>query len=421
MLASIALWAVAAALPHAALPPETAAEQSIYQRIERLRNAAQKMRLDGQDADWKDFFATADAKGDAGVDAHRDLIAAAIAPTETDLWVMLRTAGTPSQERYSYYLFLNLYGDRNNNVKIELVSPDEPLVGYAIDDGRQGPKVTLHRARAIIRRVVELRLPYSELANVVSDAKAKLLTGKEARPWVRVECQTWDGREQRVVDYGPCVASFRLAPTPYPLDEGLPERQQQAIAIDLPTRGTWYVVQGSHSSFSHKDIWACDLTRIDSSGYFARVPESTKVEDYWAYNEPVYAPVAGRVLRARGDVDDSPPRGEFRPGAAANQVSLGASGYSVDLVHFKRDGVDVKLGEAVAAGQRVGFVGNSGASDVPHVHVAVWDRWRTTPLAFRNVRVGLNDASDDPWVRTLPAWEPRKGYFIAPQKAAKEK
>ena len=40
------------------------------------------------------------------------------------------------------------------------------------------------------------------------------------------------------------------------------------------------------------------------------------------------------------------------------------------------------------------------------------------PLAFRDVRVGLNDATDDPWVRTLPAWEPRKGYFVCAAKAS---
>ena len=295
--------------------------------------------------------------------------------------------------------------------------------------------------------MVEFRLPYAELANVVPEEKAKLLTGKAARPWVRIECQTWDGRERRVVDYGPCVASFRLSRrlsvggnsvadsigngvasykqngqrigngvASYKLDEDLPERPQPPVAIDLPTRGTWYVMQGAHGSFSHKDTWACDLTRVDNTGNPARPPDSPKVEDYLAYNEPVYAPMVGRVLRVRSDVDDSAPHGDLRPGVAVNQVFLGGTDYSVDLCHFKRDGVLVQRGEAVEAGQRVGFVGNSGVSDVPHVHVAVWNRWRTVPLAFRHVRVGLNDAPDDPWARDLDAWEPRKGYFVAPRK-----
>jgi len=43
---------------------------------------------------------------------------------------------------------------------------------------------------------------------------------------------------------------------------------------------------------------------------------------------------------------------------------------------------------------------------------AGWPRRETVPVAFTNVRVGLNPVAEDPWSRDLQSWEPRYGFFV---------
>jgi len=138
--------------------------------------------------------------------------------------------------------------------------------------------------------------------------------------------------------------------------------------------------------------------------------------DYYGWGWPVFAPIDGRVLRARSDAEDVPPRGTLSTTAAANEVYISLEpAMALDLLHFQKGSVTLKAGDPVTAGQQVGRVGNSGRSDVPHLHVALWTGTllsKTAPLAFSNVRVGLNPVKDDPWARELPSWEPRRGYFV---------
>lgn len=53
--------------------------------------------------------------------------------------------------------------------------------------------------------------------------------------------------------------------------------------------------------------------------------------------------------------------------------------------HFSR--VDVKVGDYVKLGQKIGLSGNSGFSTGPHVHL----EWRPTPLAYSNGFFGAVD------------------------------
>ena len=96
----VAILCTVVALPAAEPDPDAA----IYQKIERLRQAAANLRLDGNDRDWAEFPQFADPRNDAGADSRRDILAVALAPTETDLWVMIRTAGPPAGDPWSFYV-----------------------------------------------------------------------------------------------------------------------------------------------------------------------------------------------------------------------------------------------------------------------------------------------------------------------------
>jgi murein DD-endopeptidase MepM/ murein hydrolase activator NlpD len=330
---------------------------------------------------------------------------------------MLRTAGPPSPDPWAFYVSVEMFGERGANFRIELKSPqDGPTLRLLDETGKIGEPVPLPHAEAAIRRVVEMRIPYRDIAAALPPEEAKLISGKQARPWVRVETQTWDARRQKIVDYGPSVASFRLVETPYALDPPLPERPSPPLKIPLPLQGKWLILQGAFSSLSHRNVWAYDLVPLDAMGHFSTPVEGKQNADYYAWGRPVFAPIDGRVLRARSDAEDVPPRGTLPATAAANEVYISLEpGKALDLLHFQKGSVTLKAGDRVTAGQQVGRVGNSGRSDVPHLHVALWTGRllsTTAPLAFANVRVGLNPAKDDPWARELPSWEPRREYFV---------
>jgi murein DD-endopeptidase MepM/ murein hydrolase activator NlpD len=112
--------------------------------------------------------------------------------------------------------------------------------------------------------------------------------------------------------------------------------------------------------------------------------------------EPVYAPIAGKVL-----VDGIP---SWSGGAVTIRIDDGA-GLRVDLFHSATEIVHV--GQVVAAGERVGTVGSTGNSTACHIHLGVkvrlasglWvlrDPW---PRLAQN-NVALNGAGIN--VRTAP-------------------
>lgn len=401
-------------------PEATSQDRSnaaVYRRIEEIRRATFRMRVDGSNRDWRAVPRMTDPRGDAGGDSSRDIVAVAIAPTEDALWVMFRTAGKPSGDSWVFSFDVDMMGGNGDDFRIELESLQRGLVLRLFDkDWKPGERIPLRQAEAVVRHVVEMRIPYRDIAAAIPPDKGRLLSGEKARPWVRIRCLTWNADRQREVDQGPMVASFRLIETPYPLDMPLPPRPREPFALKLPVDGQWLISQGPYGAISHRNQWAYDLLRVDRNGYQSAPKHSNKNADHHAWGQPVFAPIGGRVVYLRSGIEDLPAGKRPAGNLACNQVSIDAGqGIGLNLLHFREDSVLLRPGERVTAGQRVGLVGNSGYSLAPHLHVALgqpYFRGRTIPLAFANVRVGLNAVPDDPWTRDLATWEPRFGYLV---------
>jgi murein DD-endopeptidase MepM/ murein hydrolase activator NlpD len=93
-----------------------------------------------------------------------------------------------------------------------------------------------------------------------------------------------------------------------------------------------------------------------------RMPEGT----------PVLAAREGVVALVRDGFERGGPRKALRD--QANRVDvLHEDGTFSEYVHLRK-GVEVKVGERVEAGARLGRSGNSGYSSAPHLHFAVWKR-----------------------------------------------
>lgn len=425
-LTVIAVMAAAGSigLSQDANPPtaQTSDIKAVFQRIDQARQAAEKIRVDGRARDWQGIPEMADPAGDGGEDTSRDLVAAAIAPLQNGLLVMLRTAEKPSTVRFSFYLVFDLVGQDGDDFLLELQPAREaPSLRLYDEHFKSGERVPLQDAKVAIGEVVEAWIPYEELATVLPEEDAGALNGASARPWVRMRCQTWDGRNSRVVDVGPSVASYRLLKTPCRLEQPLSRPAsvgppRQIVRVGLPVAGQWFVSQEPFGGYSHQHVWACDLLVMDRNGMQSVPQESRENADYHAWGRQVFAPISGLVRRARNQFEDGPPQVGSNSGTPANDVYIDSGhGVGVSLVHLQKDSVRVKVGQQVRRSTPIGLVGNSGQSLAPHLHIAVYQSGsasRTLPLALANVRVGLNPVADDPWARDLTAWEPRWGFFV---------
>ncbi|NUU64373.1 M23 family metallopeptidase [Paenibacillus sp. JW14] len=98
---------------------------------------------------------------------------------------------------------------------------------------------------------------------------------------------------------------------------------------------------------------------------------SPVLEDYGIWNVEVISPVSGVVVAAFDDEDDIMPNTEDFISTEGNHVyiKIEETGTYLLLNHLKKDSVTVKVGEHVNPGDLIGFVGNSGSTSEPHLHI----------------------------------------------------
>jgi uncharacterized delta-60 repeat protein len=94
-----------------------------------------------------------------------------------------------------------------------------------------------------------------------------------------------------------------------------------------------------------------------------------------AWGEPVYAAAAGTVIRAANDKWDNFPSGDktFGTGGGNSVILDHGNGEVSFYAHMQKGSVLVSSGQVVAAGQKLGLVGNSGSSSGPHLHFGLVD------------------------------------------------
>lgn len=136
---------------------------------------------------------------------------------------------------------------------------------------------------------------------------------------------------------------------------GDPAARPQDVAYALPFISTRFqVTQAPQGRYSHSDAENRDA--ID----FA-LPEGT----------PVVAARRGKVMQVRGNFTENgtdPQRDRDR----ANFIRiLHEDGSMAVYAHLKANGVLVRSGQQVEAGQRIGLSGNTGFSTAPHLHFVV--------------------------------------------------
>jgi len=148
---------------------------------------------------------------------------------------------------------------------------------------------------------------------------------------------------------------------------------ENGITLTLPFYGSWSIWQGFDGKWTHQGIWryAYDFVITDPSGksYSA---EGTRLEDYYAFQQPVLSPVRGRVIRVVSHFIDNPIGAVDTINNWGNMIIIqDERGYFIELSHFAKDSIVVFEGSWVEPGTHLGLCGNSGYSPQPHIHIQV--------------------------------------------------
>jgi len=168
--------------------------------------------------------------------------------------------------------------------------------------------------------------------------------------------------------------------------------------FSFPLHGVWF--NGSGASFHTHHRWTpmeefgFDLLRVDANGS-THEGDGSRFSDYFAYGEPVFAAADGRVAYVVADQGEDPAamqqpgetieayferlqQDQFRriakgaPGVGGNQVIIDhGNGEFSFYGHLQTESVQVKVGDPVERGVRIGAVGSSGNSTEPHLHFHV--------------------------------------------------
>lgn len=146
--------------------------------------------------------------------------------------------------------------------------------------------------------------------------------------------------------------------------------RQKTAPLRLPVRGRWRVSpdRTRHHQKKGYAVYALDLNEVDAEGKIAR-GSGRKLEDYYAFGAAFYAVAAGKVTEVRDGFPDNAVGKIGGRGGKHNGVSIDhGNGEHSWYIHAKNGSIVVKEGDLVEAGQKLGEVGNSGGSALPHLH-----------------------------------------------------
>ena len=135
---------------------------------------------------------------------------------------------------------------------------------------------------------------------------------------------------------------------------GAYDAQHNHANYNLPfaANKSYRISQGYNGSFSHMGIFKYSLDFIMPVG------------------EAIHAARGGIVIGAKQSSNEGGPTENFKD--KANYVTiLHNDGTIAEYLHLQQDGVSVSIGQQVAAGEAIGFSGNTGWSTAPHLHFHV--------------------------------------------------
>lgn len=172
--------------------------------------------------------------------------------------------------------------------------------------------------------------------------------------------------------------------------EVMVRKDVQPVVIGSPFRGPGWVAMETTSPFTHHfsaqitydevirvpQRFAQDWIYLDPGTRQVASGNASLAKNYYGFGKEIFAVANGTVADALDGIPDietiySAPPATFAT-AAGNYVilDLGGGKYAC-YAHMVQGSVRVKMGDAVHEGDLLGLMGNSGNSDLPHLHFQV--------------------------------------------------
>ena len=182
---------------------------------------------------------------------------------------------------------------------------------------------------------------------------------------------------------------------------------EDAVVIDLPFEGVWFVASGGRSPLvnGHYPLrvqrHALDLFQVvDGKTHRGGADLLT---NYYTYGKRLQSPGDGIVTAVIDSRPDAPVGDSDLEHPEGNIVVIDIGGGRYVLyAHLKQGSARVRVGDRVVSGQDIGLVGDSGNSDEPHLHIQVQsspsfeigdDDLETFPILFRDTIVIRDDVA----------------------------
>lgn len=113
-------------------------------------------------------------------------------------------------------------------------------------------------------------------------------------------------------------------------------------------------------------LYATDIVKSGNKRT-SHIPKTQ--EEYAIFNEKVFSPIEGAVIKVVNDIEDNLPFARNYPYNFGNTVVIKKDNYYLLLGHLKKGSITVKVGDYVKRNDLLGAAGNSGWSDRPHLHM----------------------------------------------------
>jgi Peptidase family M23 len=184
----------------------------------------------------------------------------------------------------------------------------------------------------------------------------------------------------------------------------------RSTRLTPPFSGTWEVLRGGVTK-KDSHSWSVVSQRF---GYDFVVTErgatcgdrGRRLEDYYAFGQPVIAPSNGVVVETADHHRDYPHPGtgwiDWRTSdIRGNHVLLKHDDGTWSMIaHLRRGTCRVRPGDRVRRGELLGECGNSGHSTEPHIHLHTQNRRSMylalgCPIQFESVRIVQADKGGD--------------------------
>jgi len=158
--------------------------------------------------------------------------------------------------------------------------------------------------------------------------------------------------------------------------------EDECVIIELPVKGLWLAGHAGASMITNphtSNLYAIDFMKLGIDGRLHKGSEKV-VTDFYSYNEPVYAPSDGHITQIVDSLESDlmgKPDTKYLGGNYII-INIGTEKY-VYFGHLIKGSITVGECQSVKAGNLLGYVGNSGNSFIPHLHMHVQNKPTSDP------------------------------------------